>query len=141
MRLSPLGIIRSTAELLEKRIKKVAPGNEQLARMIVDETSRLNTIVMEFLDFARPQEPKLAKVDVNSVVRQALQFVEPNACEKKVELLAELDTALVPIDLDRDMIYRALLNILVNGLQAMGARGIAGRLRREWRRERLSWSG
>jgi two-component system, NtrC family, sensor histidine kinase HydH len=121
---SPLGIIRSTAELLEKRIKKVAPGNEQLARIIVDETSRLNTIVMEFLDFARPQEPKLAKVDVNSVVRQALQFVEPNAREKKVELRAELDTALTPIDLDRDMIYRALLNILVNGLQAMGDGGV-----------------
>ncbi len=121
---SPLGIIRSTAELLEKRIKKVAPGNEQLARIIVDETSRLNTIVMEFLDFARPQEPKLAKVDVNSVVRQALQFVEPNAREKKVELRAELDTALAPIDLDRDMIYRALLNILVNGLQAMGDGGV-----------------
>jgi signal transduction histidine kinase len=121
---SPLGIIRSTAELLEKRIKKVAPGNEQLARIIVDETSRLNTIVMEFLDFARPQEPKLALVDVNSVVRQALQFIDPNAREQKVELRAELDSTIAPIELDREMIYRALLNILVNGLQAMGDGGV-----------------
>jgi signal transduction histidine kinase len=121
---SPLGIIRSTAELLEKRIKKVAPGNEQLARIIVDETSRLNTIVMEFLDFARPQEPKLAMVDVNSVVRQALQFIDPNAREQKVELRAELDSTIAPIELDREMIYRALLNILVNGLQAMGDGGV-----------------
>jgi signal transduction histidine kinase len=121
---SPLGIVRSTAELLEKRIKKVAPGNEQLARIIVDETSRLNNIVMEFLDFARPQEPKLAKVDVNSVIRQALQFIEPNAREKNVELRAELDPTLPLIDLDREMFYRALLNILVNGLQAMGDRGV-----------------
>jgi signal transduction histidine kinase len=121
---SPLGIVRSTAELLEKRIKKVAPGNEQLARIIVDETSRLNNIVMEFLDFARPQEPKLAKVDVNSVIRQAFQFIEPNAREKNVELRAELDPTLPLIDLDREMFYRALLNILVNGLQAMGDRGV-----------------
>ncbi len=121
---SPLGIIRSTAELLEKRIKKVAPGNEQLARIIVDETTRLNNIVMEFLDFARPQEPKLSRVDVNAVVCKALQFVEPNAREKNVELRAELDPALPPIGLDQDMFYRALLNILVNGLQAMDDQGV-----------------
>ena len=121
---SPLGIVRSTAELLEKRIKKVAPGNEQLARIIVDETTRLNNIVMEFLDFARPQEPKLARVDVNNVIRRALQFIEPSAREKNVEVRAELDPHLAPIDLDQDMFYRALLNILVNGLQAMNDQGI-----------------
>jgi two-component system, NtrC family, sensor histidine kinase HydH len=121
---SPLGIVRSTAELLEKRIKKVAPGNEQLARIIVDETTRLNNIVMEFLDFARPQEPKLARVDINDVIRRALQFIEPSAREKNVEVRAELDPLLHLIDLDQDMFYRALLNILVNGLQAMNDQGI-----------------
>ena len=121
---SPLGIVRSTAELLEKRIKKVAPGNEQLARIIVDETTRLNNIVMEFLDFARPQEPKPARVDVNDVVRQALRFIEPNAREQNVEVRAELDENLPSIDLDQEMFYRALLNILVNGLQAMDGEGV-----------------
>jgi len=121
---SPLGIIRSTAELLEKRIKKIAPGNEQLARIIVDETARLNTIVVEFLDFAKPQEPKLSKVDVNSVVRRALEFIEPSAREKNIELRAELKPGLAPIDLDQEMFYRALLNILVNGLQAMEDQGV-----------------
>ena len=121
---SPLGIVRSTAELLEKRIQKVAPGNEQLARIIVDETTRLNNIVMEFLDFAKPQEPKLSKVDVNSVVRRALQFIEPSAREKNVEVRAELEPGLAPIDLDQEMFYRALLNILVNGLQAMEDNGV-----------------
>jgi len=121
---SPLGIVRSTAELLEKRIKKVAPGNEQLARIIVDETTRLNNIVMEFLDFARPQEPNPARVDVNDVVRRALQFIEPNAREQNVEVRAELDETLAPVDLDQEMFYRALLNILVNGLQAMDGEGV-----------------
>jgi len=121
---SPLGIVRSTAELLEKRIKKVAPGNEQLARIIVDETTRLNNIVMEFLDFARPQEPKPTRVDVNDVVRQALRFIEPNAREQNVELRAELDESLPPVQLDQEMFYRALLNILVNGLQAMEGEGV-----------------
>jgi two-component system, NtrC family, sensor histidine kinase HydH len=121
---SPLGIVRSTAELLEKRIKTVAPGNEQLARIIVDETTRLNNIVMEFLDFARPQQPKFEKIDINVVVRKALQFIEPNARERNVEVQVELASGLASVYLDAEMFYRALLNILVNGLQAIGAQGV-----------------
>lgn len=120
---SPLGIVRSTAELLEKRIRKVAPGNEQLARIIVDETTRLNNIVMEFLDFARPQEPKFALQDVNEVVRKALCFIEPNAKERNVVINTSLDETLPPLEMDAEMLYRALLNILVNGLQAIEEQG------------------
>lgn len=120
---SPLGIVRSTAELLEKRIKKVAPGNEQLARIIVDETTRLNNIVMEFLDFARPQEPKCTLQDVNAVVEKALGFIEPNARERNVEVQTSLDEDLPLVEMDPDMFYRALLNILVNGLQAIEGEG------------------
>jgi len=74
---SPLGIVRSTAEILKKRILKVAPGNENLAQIIVDETSRLNTIVTEFLDFARPQEPKLKPCDLLQIVNRAVDFTRP----------------------------------------------------------------
>ena len=59
---NPLGIVRSTAEILGKRITKVAPGNEHLSQIIVDETSRLDAIVREFLDFARPRDPRLEPV-------------------------------------------------------------------------------
>lgn len=56
---NPLGIIHSTAEILGKRIAKVAPGKEHLATIIIDETTRLDGIVREFLDFARPRSPSL----------------------------------------------------------------------------------
>jgi len=116
---SPLGIVRSTAEILEKRIRKVAPGNEHLARIIIEETSRLNTITMEFLDFARPQQAKLEKRDVNEVVKKALIFIAPKAAEQQVEIRNELAENPVPAQVDVELLYRALLNILVNALQAM----------------------
>jgi len=116
---SPLGIIRSTAEILEKRIKKVAPGNEHLARIVIDETSRLNTITMEFLDFARPRKVKLKSGDVNDVVRKALVFISPKAVEQGVEIEEDLCSAPLKVQLDQDLFYRAVLNILVNALQAM----------------------
>lgn len=121
---SPLGIIRSTAEILVKRIKKVAPGNENLAEIIVAETKRLNTIVMEFLDFARPQKVKLQAVEINRTVDQVLQFIDADLIAKNIELQRDFNPGLEQISIDQDLFYRALLNILVNAIQAMPHGGL-----------------
>ena len=121
---SPLGIVRSTAEILVKRIKKVAPGNEKLAEIIVSETIRLNNIVLEFLDFARPQKVKLVPVDINNSITQALQFMELELTGKNITIETDLDVSIGETIIDPDMFYRALLNILVNGTQAMPDGGV-----------------
>jgi len=121
---SPLGIVRSTAEILMKRLEKVAPGNEHLAEIIISETTRLNNIVLEFLDFARPQKPKLSPVDINRSIGQALQFMEPKFIEKDIAIQTNLDPGLRKLSIDPDMFYRALLNLLVNGTQAMPDGGV-----------------
>jgi len=116
---NPLGIVRSTAEILRKRVSKVAPGNEQLADIIIEETTRLDGIVREFLDFARPQQPRLGPLQVNSVVDKACQFLQPEVERFKVQLRCSMKANLPDCRADGDLIYRALLNILLNGLQAM----------------------
>jgi len=116
---SPLGIVRSTAEILAKRIRKVAPGNENLAEIIIAETTRLNSIVLEFLDFARPQKVKLSPVDINNLISQALQFIKPELSENNIILETEFSPTVGRITIDPDHFYRALLNILVNAIQAM----------------------
>lgn len=121
---SPLGIVRSTAEILYKRIKKVAPGNENLAEIIVAETTRLNNIVMEFLDFARPQKVKLSPVDINENISKALQFIDAKLQEKKIALETDFHSNIGKITIDPDLFYRALLNILVNAIQAMPDGGV-----------------
>ncbi len=128
---SPLGIVRSTADILKKRIAKVAPGNENLAQIIIDETTRLNTIVTEFLDFARPQEPKLQRHDVHQVLARAVGFIRPMAEEKEIAVDVEVLPEAMEKDLDEDMIYRVFLNVLINGLQATES---GGRIRIETRR-------
>jgi signal transduction histidine kinase len=120
---SPLGIVRSTAEILEKRIAKIAPGNEHLAKIVVDETVRLNNIVVEFLDFARPQKAQLKPSSVNEVVRHVLDFLSRELKRQHVELITDLAPNLPKINLDNDLLYRALLNILMNSLQAMTENG------------------
>lgn len=116
---NPLGIVKSTAEILEKRLKSVAPGNEHLATIVIEETCRLDNIVREFLDFSRPQEPKKNLVVVNKGLVKAIRFMAPEFEKYKIRVDMALDEALDPVPLDENLIYRAYLNILVNSVQAM----------------------
>lgn len=120
---SPLGIVHSTAEILEKRMKKIAPGSEELAGIIVKETERLNNIVLEFLDFARPQNMHIESGDLNITLRKVLEFIQPELKKKGISLVTNLDPSLPLLKFDADMMYRALLNITVNAVQSMPGGG------------------
>jgi signal transduction histidine kinase len=116
---NPLGIVRSTAEILGTRISKVAPGNEHLAHIIVEETSRLDNIVREFLDFARPREVKMAIGSLNAVVERVLRFMETEFKQKSVVVRTRLDDDLPEIFMDSEQIYQVVFNIVFNAIQAM----------------------
>ena len=121
---NPLGIVRSTAEILSKRIARVAPGNEKLASIIIEETIRLDGIVREFLDFARPREAQLKKSSINDLVERVSRFMEPELGKTGVEIIQDLDLELEPILMDGEHIYQVLFNIVYNGIQAMPGGGI-----------------
>lgn len=115
---NPLGIIRSTAEVLGRRLTKLAPGNEHLAAIIVQETGRLDRIVTEFLDFARPQKLRLTQVGIGELVGRALHFMEPEFAKANIIVHTDIDES-VTAAVDSDHLYQALLNILVNAQHAM----------------------
>ena len=116
---NPLGIVRSTAEILGKRISKVAPGNENLAGIIVEETTRLDGIVREFLDFARPKEPIMVYGSLNDLVERLARFMEPEFADKNITFNMELSPVLPEIPMDGEQVYQVLLNIVFNALHAM----------------------
>lgn len=120
---SPLGIVRSTAEILQKRIKKIAPGSEHLASIIIDETTRLNGIVVEFLDFARPQKMNFVVDTVEETLNKVLDFVSPHLKEQDIRLVTDFAPSLPQNLLDKNAFYRALLNIIMNAIQAMSKGG------------------
>ncbi len=120
---NPLGIVRSTAEILEKRISKVAPGSEHLAGIIVEETSRLDNIVRGFLDFARPRETELKPGSINEIVERVLNFMAPEFLKQDVSVIPELDSLLPDVPMDKEQIYQVVFNIVFNGLQAMNEGG------------------
>jgi len=117
---NPLGIVRSTAELLGSRVDA---DNRALAEIIVDESSRLGRIVTEFLDFARPQKPRLEPLVVEEVLERNLHVLAPEAQRVGVEVRRRFARQRRPIRGDRDLLYRAFLNILNNALQVLEQQG------------------
>ena len=116
---NPLGIVRSTAEILGSRIGKVAPGNERLADIIVQETSRLDGIVRQFLDFARPRDLYRSSGSLNGVVERLVSFMEPEFQQKGVRVSTRLAEGLPDMLLDAEQMYQVALNVVFNAIQAM----------------------
>ncbi|MBI5584832.1 MAG: two-component sensor histidine kinase [Deltaproteobacteria bacterium] len=120
---NPLGIIRSTADLLEKKVRQYDPDN-RLASVIREESDRLNRVVTEFLDFARPQLLRFQPVELDKLLEKNLQFLELEIGKQGVVIEKFFPPAPVVIQGDYDLLYRGFLNILINALQAMPGGGI-----------------
>ena len=116
---NPLGIVRSTAEILNKRLKDQAPGSKHLAEIMITETGRLDDIVREFLDFARPQVPKFTKGLINELILKLEDFMQLEFAQKNILVENDLNSDLKPMNMDQNLLYRAFLNLFVNALQAM----------------------
>lgn len=119
---NPLGIIRSTAELLNKMGGAGEP-HQKLTNLIMEESSRLNNIVTEFLDFARPREPSLQDCRLDEILKKNFQFLEPELEKREISLYHNLDEASLNIRADPHLLYRSFLNVLMNAIQSMGGGG------------------
>lgn len=115
---NPLGIIRSSAELLVSRLKDKDPLTAKIMAAIHEEAVRLSKTVGDFLDYARPRTLKLDPLDLGLLLDQALTFLEQKCREQRVEVVRDYPVG-VMVAGDKDMLYRALYNILVNALEAM----------------------
>ncbi len=119
---NPLGIIRSTAELLGSMPD--ASGRKNLSEVIVEESSRLNNIVTEFLDFARPKNPNLQDCDLQEILSRNLAFLQLQLDKVGIEVHHNLDGKVLPLRADPHLLYRCFLNIFMNGIQAMKDGGL-----------------
>jgi len=115
---TPLGIISSTAELLKGKPARDDP-QDQLAGVIVEEVSRLNGIVTDFLNFARPSAPNLVLCNVEEIIDKNTDFLAPEVKKKGIVIHKRLATPIPEIKADTGLLHQAFLNIFVNAIEAM----------------------
>jgi len=119
---NPLGIIRSSAELLKKKVNKLDPSNT-IPDIILEEGARLNNIITDFLNFARPRQPSLSEIRIEEIIQKNIDYLSSDAAKKGYILDHRRNGDLPVIMADGDMLYQAFLNLLINAMQSMPAGG------------------
>ncbi|MDA8142032.1 MAG: ATP-binding protein [Desulfobacteraceae bacterium] len=115
---NPLGIISSSAELLQKKIAADDPMNK-IPAIIIEESSRLNNIITDFLNFAKPKTPHRFACRIEDVIDKNIRFLSTQTQTKGYVFHTHFDKVLPIIMADSDMLYQAFLNIFINAMQAM----------------------
>ncbi|MGF1511499.1 MAG: nitrogen regulation protein NR(II) [Myxococcota bacterium] len=111
---NPLGAIKGAAEVLDTD----RSGLEgELLTVIVEETRRLNGVVSQFLDYARPYRATLRTVDINDVVRSTVRLLEVEE-HNRGRLELELESESATVEADPEQLKQVVLNLLLNALEA-----------------------
>jgi two-component system, NtrC family, sensor histidine kinase HydH len=114
---NPLGSIKGAAQILRSEAESAEQRN--LLDVITEEVNRLNRVVTQFLDYARPHSPELKPGSINEVIEKALTLVEADSRAANIQIQWELHPNLPPVPMDREQIHRVILNIAINAIEAM----------------------
>ncbi len=117
---TPLMAIGGFASLLSRKLHSDDTSRKKLD-LIIQETSRLESMVKEMLDFGKPLELELTKANLNEVVQEAIQVAKLMAMKAGVKLEADLEPSSPSILIDIPRIKQVLLNLVVNAVQASPA--------------------
>lgn len=115
---NPLSSIRGFAKFLSHALKD-RPKDREYADVMVKEVDRINRVVTDLLNFARPLEPEPEYVNPAEIIDHTLRLVEGDAQTRGITI--EVDTQNSPprVYLDTDQITHVLLNLMLNALQAL----------------------
>lgn len=115
---NPLVVIKTSAEI----VKKALPPNEKDARLlgfVAEEVGRIDSLLTEFLNFAKPAPPKLAPFALQALVEETLEISLASLQQKGIRcsFTAKIEDGV--IQGERDQVKQVLLNLILNAMQAM----------------------
>ncbi|NUP04718.1 MAG: two-component system sensor protein [Polyangiaceae bacterium] len=121
---NPLGAIKGAAQLLaDPGPHEDETTSREFIGIILEEVDRLNRVVGSMLDLARPGDQSVVPVDVNGVARRTLQIVSAERADPDVEVQLTLAHDLPRVAIDPEQLRQVLMNLIRNGMQAVGQRG------------------
>jgi len=120
---NPLGVIRGSAEMLNRKLEASNPLASELAGYISGEVDRVSVMVGRFLDFARPLHPETSPRPVTELLDRALKSVAEQWHGGKIEVEREYQNDLPLAPLDENLCEQAFVNLIQNAYEAMGNEG------------------
>jgi signal transduction histidine kinase len=119
---TPLGILKTSAQLLERRAGESAEVRE-LVGFIVSESERLNRLVTTLLECASPRPPRFEPHDLHAIIEHTLALVSGKAEKQDIALEARLAASDSLLECDREQIIQVVLNLVINAIQHVPAGG------------------
>jgi len=92
--------------------------------VINDELKRIDTIVSQFLGYARITEPHLEKIDINMLLQDVLVLSQSKIKNSKIELILDLNSTPLMVSINPDSLKQVMINLILNAVQAMPGGGI-----------------
>lgn len=119
---NPLSTIKGVALYIAKRM---SPGGreEEAAQRMIDEVDRLDRVVSELLEFARPGAISTVEADLGEVIGRALRLAEADMRSRHIHVTLDVPSDLPPVRINTERLTQALLNLFLNAAQAMGQGG------------------
>jgi two-component system, NtrC family, sensor histidine kinase HydH len=114
---TPLIAIGGFTLWVKRHIDAHNPCHEKL-NIVVKETRRLENMVKDMLDFSKPLELSLSDESIDRLIQESLAIVENVAQERQVRIQSQYLGKIVPVPLDGMRIKQALINLVVNAVQA-----------------------
>lgn len=121
---NPLNAIVIHLELLKTRMGKAPPATEKSLSIITQEIKRLDRVVRSFLDFTKPIELQILDVQIDTLLADVVTLASTEAAQSNVEIRLDMPEDLPTIRIDPDLIKQCLLNVMLNGVQAMPEGGV-----------------
>jgi signal transduction histidine kinase len=120
---NPINAIVLHLHLLQSKLQQMDPGTRRHVDIIGSEIHRLDRVVQILVDFTRPRDLKLEEADLRRVLDEVASLAAPEADQHAVAIVRNFPDQPLLVKVDLDFMKQALLNVVINGVQAMGGGG------------------
>jgi PAS domain S-box-containing protein len=116
---NPINAIVLHLHLLQNKLQQMDPGTRRHVDIIGSEIHRLDRVVQILVDFTRPRDLKLEEVDLRRLLEEVAALAAPDAAQHGVAIIRNLPEHPLTVKADLDFMKQAILNVVINGIQAM----------------------
>jgi signal transduction histidine kinase len=121
---NPINAIVLHLQLLQNKLSLLDPDTRRHMDIIGSEIHRLDRVVQTLVDFMRARELHLEEIDFRDLLDEVAGLAAPDAEQHGVTVARDISDAPLPVKADLDFIKQALLNVVINGIQAMPQGGV-----------------
>ena len=120
---NPLSSVKGFATYFRDKLKD-NPQDRDTATTMIQEVERLDRVIGQLLEFARPSTLRIKPVRLADLIRHSLKLIDGDARAKGIEIKSVVPSNFPDVPIDADRMSQVLLNLYLNSMQTMGAQGI-----------------